>query len=169
MSFWDSSRDQQGHWSVPGASTGGAKQKHSDSFNCDNSTDRRAWVWGGDWIGLCQAFFPVSRSSPGTGFSSSFRSSTLSIHLGFFSPKWMMLHTCKYQIFSRGTDAFSCLFTTAFICTQKRTEGLGTFIQYNSYTELNALVQDTKPRATTAPPSPCWISHIPRDWDTGRK
>lgn len=73
-----------------------------------------------------------------------------------------MLHTCKYQILFRGRDAFSCLFMTTFISTQKRREGLGTFIQYNSYTELDALAQDTKSRATTAPPSPCWISHIPR-------
>lgn len=81
----------------------------------------------------------------------------------------MMLHTCKYQIFSRGTDTFSCPFTTAFICTQERKERLGTLIQYNSYTELDALAHGTKSRATTAPLSPFELTTFLGDQGTGRK
>lgn len=81
----------------------------------------------------------------------------------------MMPHTCKHQIFSRGINVFSCLFITAFICTQKRREGFGTLIQYNSYTELDALAQGTKSRSTTAPPCPCESTTFLGDWATGRK
>lgn len=81
-----------------------------------------------------------------------------------------MLHTCKYRVFSTGTDAFSCpFFTNAFICTQKRREWLGTLIWYNGYTKLDALAQGNKLRTITAPPSPCELTTFSGNRATGRK
>ena len=73
-----------------------------------------------------------------------------------------MLHTCNYQIFSRETNAFSCPFITAFICTRKRREGLGTLIQYNGYTGLDALAQGRKVDSNRCSSLSLGINYIPR-------
>lgn len=72
-----------------------------------------------------------------------------------------MLHTCKYQIFSRGIDAFSCPFMTAFICTQERREAWHPHsVQQLSRTRCFGTRHEVESNHCSSLSR--WINHIPR-------
>lgn len=71
----------------------------------------------------------------------------------------MVLHTCKYQIFSRGTNAFSCPLITVFICTWERRKVIGTLIQYNTYAGLD-VQHKAKVGGNNSSSISLWINHI---------